>query len=850
MFFKYLFSPRDCEEGGNGNGWRNGDWLFGARSPIEVGSSFNPIREKGKIWQQFPIRKGISQSCLEMLGGWPEHITSSEAFKRTTSHVNPLPARKPSKRAKYGDVAEVNKARRLARSPKPPVIRPRPKRAAETSSSPSLPSSSTSRLPAPNIASSSSTTLEPSGPAGFRRRRKLFLDSPDGPHPRMTAKIVARLAACKDWRRQLAHKLLPRYLPLFDQHAAAYFFKHVPSLQPRAPPLVPPSVTAPAWMAEPSGVAASRGGAAASAASAASAATAAITASRDAAGFRRMVVAVCSSLLPKMPSFGPRALTCMISGLGRMGIRQVDKFVVATAGAGSGIRRRTGQRRRQRQRQRRTPPLLPPLGEAWRQAALGAAHSALPRMTVAEIGQMLMALAALRLRPPLELLDATCIVVRNAVAEEAARLALVHTAAAGSAARRAAAAHRYGMTSASAGAVGVLAAAVSAEAAAAESGLSPDGKKLPKAKFGRAAAAPPPREPLYGADVARVVRGLGALGYAPSPEWITWILSNVAAVIRGDVARSLGWRRRQQQQKQLVQHVVPSGAGGGHTLVAATATLSAAAGAAGRQHSSGADAAEPWSGSAAAAAAGAAATAAAMVAPLPPPYFSAEDISVLLTGLADMVPAMMKSGSAEGSAERDPAVRRPATMMPSRHGVASLRAVAAALGALPYIVPDLRYLAEYEIEALQSSPVAAAAGGAATANTAEAAAAIAPTAIHPASELGAGAGTTLSAAATAGVKAASTGPREAAAVKLLPALELCEVDDLTEQQQQQQQQQQDGFPGSCGLLRTIAYDSVWNRERLDVYHLHGSDGNDDDGYGNLAAALSQHTCSQFELYSI
>ncbi|EFJ50418.1 hypothetical protein VOLCADRAFT_103880 [Volvox carteri f. nagariensis] len=413
MFFKYLFSPRDCEEGGNGNGWRNGDWLFGARSPFpacfgvcmcfrlghnivavlpppHAGQGFPAM--KGKIWQQFPIRKGISQSCLEMLGGWPEHITSSEAFKRTTSHVNPLPARKPSKRAKYGDVAEVNKARRLARSPKPPVIRPRPKRAAETSSSPSLPSSSTSRLPAPNIASSSSRspTLEPSGPAGFRRRRKLFLDSPDGPHPRMTAKIVARLAACKDWRRQLAHKLLPRYLPLFDQHAAAYFFKHVPSLQPRAPPLVPPSVTAPAWMAEPSGAGASRGGAAASAASAATAASAAITASRDAAGFRRMVVAVCSSLLPKMPSFGPRALTCMISGLGRMGIRQVDKFVVAIAGAGSGIRRRTGQRRRQRQRRRRTPPLLPPLGEAWRQAALGAARSALPRMTVAEIGQMLM----------------------------------------------------------------------------------------------------------------------------------------------------------------------------------------------------------------------------------------------------------------------------------------------------------------------------------------------------------------------------------------------------------------------------------------------------------------------------
>jgi hypothetical protein len=68
-------------------------------------------------------------------------------------------------------------------------------------------------------------TTTDSSPAGFRRRRKLFEDSADGPLPRTTAKIVARLAACRHWRRPLAHRLLPRYLPLFDEHAAAYFFK-------------------------------------------------------------------------------------------------------------------------------------------------------------------------------------------------------------------------------------------------------------------------------------------------------------------------------------------------------------------------------------------------------------------------------------------------------------------------------------------------------------------------------------------------------------------------------------------------------------------------------------------------
>lgn len=43
--------------------------------------------------------------------------------------------------------------------------------------------------------------------------------------PATTARLVSRIAACRDWRRPLAYKLLPKYLPVFDEHAAAYLFK-------------------------------------------------------------------------------------------------------------------------------------------------------------------------------------------------------------------------------------------------------------------------------------------------------------------------------------------------------------------------------------------------------------------------------------------------------------------------------------------------------------------------------------------------------------------------------------------------------------------------------------------------
>ncbi|KXZ54385.1 hypothetical protein GPECTOR_5g463 [Gonium pectorale] len=131
------------------------------------------------------------------------------------------------------------------------------------------------------------------------RRRKLFADSPDGPLPATTGRIVARIAAARHWRRPLAHRVLRRYLHLFDEHATAYFFRHVPSLQP---PLSPDAASdgrhhGQYWR---------RGGG---------------RPDRELSGFRRMVLAVCCWAVPRLQSFGPRALACMAAGLGRMGIR-------------------------------------------------------------------------------------------------------------------------------------------------------------------------------------------------------------------------------------------------------------------------------------------------------------------------------------------------------------------------------------------------------------------------------------------------------------------------------------------------------------------------------------------------
>ncbi|GLI62719.1 hypothetical protein VaNZ11_005445 [Volvox africanus] len=807
-----------------------------------------------------------------MLGGWPyQNVNNCPAPKRTASHVNPLPVRKPSKRAKYGDGVETNKARRLARSSKAPVVRPKPRRALQyfqeliqrgeeghrggqqheqqggeeeeeeeenkqadqqakqqqghqgqqqqahqthqqqqghlqprklqdgqqqqqgqleppghqwnPEMSPSRdPSKSEARResgdekkiqiqyvyprdedpdldPDPSthpdldlesdISAPTPTILgmvTPS-PAGFHRRRKLFEDSPDGPYPRMTAKIVARLAACSHWRRPLAHRLLPKYLPLFDEHAAAYFFKHVPSLQPR--PVMPPTSQAfePSSLkitggggsptARAGGALNRDGGATAVTSTASRRGSSSSSSSSDVAGFRRMVVAVCCSLLPKMPSFGPRALSCMIAGLGRMGIRhgptlaaweaqsasqlglmRPDQLVASLEGLGALQRSKTISSvalgvhsaastggRHQRLRRRRPPPSssssspLPlVVGDRWRLAALAAVHSALPHMTVAEVNRMLMALALLRLSPSMELLSEACTRVRNAVTAEAARLAAisgvgsfananndVHNGGGNSSDRgdgavaaevqqeqrlqtalltiasaleesaavaRLATLYRHGMVGATGGAVGIVGTSASAASAASANARPCKGAGKPKGagrspKKQRVKAVQLP-EPVRARDIAGVVKGLAALGYAPSRDWLDWLVRNVEVVLLAELKRT-----RQQPQQQT------SPRGRSRRLVkadAAAAALSLLEGSIPAPLPVGA----PGS---------AVATVEAMVGTPLPPYFSAADLAELMSGLADLTSVMLQpsaemvSTSAElvggGAAEGAPAAARP-----------------------------------------------------------------------------------------------------------------------------------------------------------------------------------------------
>ncbi|GIL60951.1 hypothetical protein Vafri_15753 [Volvox africanus] len=816
-----------------------------------------------------------------MLGGWNcQNVNNCSSPKRPTAHVNPLPVRKPSKRAKYGDGADANKARRLARSPKPPVLRPKPRRAMQyfqeliqrgeegyrggqqheqqrgeeeeeenkqadkqakqqqghqaqqqqvlhwqqphhqqqrhlqpqqqldgqqqqqghqsnpemgpsgdpfnlearresgdenkiqiqyvyprnqdpdldpdPSSDPGLDLERDISAPTPTILG----TMRPCH-AGFHRRRKLFEDSPDGPYPRMTAKIVARLAACSHWRRPLAHRLLPKYLPLFDEHAAAYFFKHVPNLQPR-PPIPPTSRTFETSSLKTRGQGRSPSASAGGAHHRDGGATAAtLTASRgssssDVAGFRRMVVAVCCSLLPKMPSFGPRALSCMIAGLGRMGIShgptlaaweaqsasqlglmRPDQLVASLEGLGALQRSETiasvavhgaaspGGRDR-RLRRRRPPPsaasasapapesasgsassssssLLLALGDRWRQAALAAVHSALPRMTVAE------ALASLRLSPSIELLSEACTRVRNAVTAEATRLAAtsvvgsfanansnVHNGGSNSsdgsggavaaemqqeqrlqtalltiasaleesaAVARLATSYRHGMVGATGGAVGILGTSSSSSSGAAAKVLPCIGAGEPKGggrspNKTRVKVFQPP-EPVRARDIAGVVKGLAALGYVPSQDWLDWLVSNVEVVLLSELKRT-----QQQQQQQQQQHTSPRGRPRRLAKAeAAAATLPLLGG--------------PSAASLSVGAPGSAAGAVEAVVGTPlPPYFSVADLAELMTGLADLTTVMLKPlaemvpTSAEpvgdgGGVEGAPAVTRPPVPPPS-----------------------------------------------------------------------------------------------------------------------------------------------------------------------------------------
>ncbi|GFR47636.1 hypothetical protein Agub_g9376 [Astrephomene gubernaculifera] len=467
---------------------------------------------------------------------------------------------------------------------------------AVTAATASAASAATAQAPAAAVAPASSP------PAGFPRRRKLFPESPDGPHPHTTARIVARLAACRHWRRPLAHRLLPRYLPLFDQHAAAYFFKHVPSLQPGGAPGSPgrssPSLRTNLNMTTPTA-------AATTTATAYALGTAGLAANRtpaqlhmsqhphprlhpahhhqqqqqqqhpEAAGFRLMLRGVCCSLLPKLPSFGPRALTCMVTGLARMGFRhgptlaawvarstsqlglmRPDQLVdsleglaalvaqqrptaAVAAGAAGGEKAVKKERRRRRKQQQRggrgakaAAAAQPSLGPDWRQAAVAAAAAAVPDMSVGQIGRLLQAMVLLQLQPPSSLLDSACTAIRQRVEQTAARL----EAAAGGSISSSRSHERPALL--------VIATMADAEVTAAA-------EEEVKARNSRVAASPPPpplSQPLRGSDLALVLAGVAASGHAPRSEWLSWLLESTAAVLKAQLGS--GWQQQQEQQQQ------------------------------------------------------------------------------------------------------------------------------------------------------------------------------------------------------------------------------------------------------------------------------------------------------------
>ncbi|KAG2453163.1 hypothetical protein HYH02_002488 [Chlamydomonas schloesseri] len=410
----------------------------------------------------------------DLLRGWPgasgapNTAPVSVASSRLPVHVNPIPASKASRRAKYGGVgaAELEEQKRR-RQPAARVDRPKPLRGsqlflhiirgAESQQSSPVPAAEADRQdspppPGPGPLSGPSEVEEAAG-GGFRRRAKLFADSRDAPHPRTTARIVARLAACRNWRHPLSSRLLPKYLPLFDEHAAAYFFRHVPMLQPLGPSSLQPHHEGTEMHSglllrrrqqhleqqlQPGTSGVVQG---------------TLVPASEERGFRLMVEAVCCSLLPKIPHFGPRAMSYMASGLGRMGIwcgpamcawdaasvgvlglMRPDQLVstlegraqlVATAAAApralaevpaaataGGFEARSAEA----DGRGRPPP-------AWRDAAVVAVEAALDRMSVSELARVLEALRGLGVKPTPALVEAACRRVVAALAEAAAAIA-------------------------------------------------------------------------------------------------------------------------------------------------------------------------------------------------------------------------------------------------------------------------------------------------------------------------------------------------------------------------------------------------------------------------------------------
>lgn len=60
----------------------------------------------------------------------------------------------------------------------------------------------------------------------YSPRRQLFSTSQDA-SPALRRTIICRISACTQWRGNLEHKVLPRFLALFDSDCIRFFFRCV-----------------------------------------------------------------------------------------------------------------------------------------------------------------------------------------------------------------------------------------------------------------------------------------------------------------------------------------------------------------------------------------------------------------------------------------------------------------------------------------------------------------------------------------------------------------------------------------------------------------------------------------------
>ncbi|KAG2499506.1 hypothetical protein HYH03_002453 [Edaphochlamys debaryana] len=504
-------------------------------------------------------------------GPWPD----SSRQTRPATHVNPLPPRKASKRDKYGPGVAANIARRAARAPGPQVVRPRPpqpdqlfrqvtRRAEEAlleqlrtpeaepegpspqppAAAPSLDHPATDTQPQPEPQSqpqspaAAQVQFQHQPPSPRPPRRSLFPGVPPGPRPATTGRIVARLAACRHWRRPLASRLLPRFLPLFGEHETAYFFRVVPRLQPPA--------------SRPSELAAFR----------------AMVVSVAAQGAARMGASRGTASAAATGGWGPRALACVAEGLGRMGIGHAPTLAawdrasaprladmrpdqLAAALEGRAAAGAAGAREAAATAGGGGPAAAAPEageegalarwlpGAEWRSAAVGAVRQVLPRLSVAETGRVLCALAALRLPPPLDLLHAACRHVQSAVA---------------AAAEEAEAANRRGRADDGSGIAGLGPASAASPTATSHlhryaralAQAQAEGRPLYRAREPPVRQVqrnrfwwrqrPPPPEPLRAGDVCRFLRALAEHRCAPPRWFLEWLVGGTREVLTWQLA--------------------------------------------------------------------------------------------------------------------------------------------------------------------------------------------------------------------------------------------------------------------------------------------------------------------------